>query len=276
MSNFSLIMGDCLSHLQTMPINSADAVITDPIYPNVQRDYGVVKVDDWDGLMDPLVGECRRILKPGGSALFILQAGQKPGPVKGHDPWLFAFMSRWATRWGMPQDLYWWNYTMLPCGPTNRGGCRPSVKNLVWLGDADCYRSQEEILWTESMENAGQRAGARACGKKSTPSGHSRDRQKMAAVAEKRGGVTPFNLFPVAGCRSTTGHGAETPLELADLLVRYLCPPGGTVLDPFAGSCNIGVAALRSGRNYIGIDRDPNKYKLGLEHLGKVEGGWLE
>jgi site-specific DNA-methyltransferase (adenine-specific) len=36
-------------------------------------------------------------------------------------------------------------------------------------------------------------------------------------------------------------------------LVR-ICPEGGTVLDPFTGSGTTGVAALREGRDFIGVE----------------------
>jgi hypothetical protein len=39
---------------------------------------------------------------------------------------------------------------------------------------------------------------------------------------------------------------------------RDVHPPGGLVLDPFAGNATTGVAATRSGRRFIGIEIDPD------------------
>ncbi len=48
-------------------------------------------------------------------------------------------------------------------------------------------------------------------------------------------------------------HITQKPLELLAELVR-VCVPGGVVLDPFAGSGSTGVAALASGRSFIGVE----------------------
>jgi site-specific DNA-methyltransferase (adenine-specific) len=48
--------------------------------------------------------------------------------------------------------------------------------------------------------------------------------------------------------------------------MRYLCrlvtPPGGTVLDPFAGSGTTGVGAILEGFNFIGIERDAHSVEI--------------
>lgn len=44
---------------------------------------------------------------------------------------------------------------------------------------------------------------------------------------------------------------------LAAWWVRYICPPGGLVVDPFAGSGTMGWAALDQGRRWLGADSDP-------------------
>jgi len=44
------------------------------------------------------------------------------------------------------------------------------------------------------------------------------------------------------------------PPALAAWIIRYICPPGGTVLDPFCGSGSTGMAAFSEGMNFVGVD----------------------
>ncbi|MFD5848369.1 DNA methyltransferase [Streptomyces chartreusis] len=50
-------------------------------------------------------------------------------------------------------------------------------------------------------------------------------------------------------------HDTPKPLELMRWLVRLVCPPGGTVLDPFAGSGTTLAAALAEGFNTVGMEQ---------------------
>jgi site-specific DNA-methyltransferase (adenine-specific) len=49
-------------------------------------------------------------------------------------------------------------------------------------------------------------------------------------------------------------HPTEKPAGILAPLIEYACPPGGLVLDPFAGSCSTLVAARLTGRRAIGIE----------------------
>jgi site-specific DNA-methyltransferase (adenine-specific) len=51
-------------------------------------------------------------------------------------------------------------------------------------------------------------------------------------------------------------HPTVKPVELIKWLVALVCPPQGTVLDPFAGSGTTAVAAMATGREAILIERD--------------------
>jgi site-specific DNA-methyltransferase (adenine-specific) len=57
--------------------------------------------------------------------------------------------------------------------------------------------------------------------------------------------------------RIGTGHPTVKPLDLMQWLARTLTPPGGTILDLFAGSGTTGEAAYREGFNAILIEREP-------------------
>ena len=50
------------------------------------------------------------------------------------------------------------------------------------------------------------------------------------------------------------GHLAPFPEELVERALRHACPPGGTVLDPFAGSGTVRDVAHRMGRRFLGCD----------------------
>ena len=68
-----------------------------------------------------------------------------------------------------------------------------------------------------------------------------------------------LDLFPNAGTSGDARnfHPTVKPLELMRWLVRLLCPPGGLVLDPTAGSGSTGAAAVLEGRRFVGIELEP-------------------
>lgn len=51
-------------------------------------------------------------------------------------------------------------------------------------------------------------------------------------------------------------HPTVKPIELMRWLTRLVCPPGGTVLDPFTGSGSTGAACVLEDRRFVGIERD--------------------
>lgn len=256
---YDLYLANFLDVLPSIPSGTVDAIICDPPYAEVNRPYGKLSEAEWFDLMIRLCGESRRILKPTGSAVFILQSNYKiVGSMRG---WLWEFMAWVCREWNMVQDVWWWNNTSMPsAGATEHGLLRSSVKACVWAGPPDCYRNQANVLWTESQSNAEKRASAKFLGRQHSPSGHSKSTNIFAAAA-KRGGVTPFNLLPVSNnygkdSAGNFGHSAGTPLELAKWWTRYICPPSGTVMDPFMGSGTMGIAAMAYGCKFIGIEKE--------------------
>jgi len=65
-------------------------------------------------------------------------------------------------------------------------------------------------------------------------------------------------------------HPTVKPLALMRYLCRLVTPPGGTVLDPFAGSGTTVLAAASEGFACIGIEKDPNYAKIALGRLASL------
>jgi DNA modification methylase len=63
------------------------------------------------------------------------------------------------------------------------------------------------------------------------------------------------------------GHATPKPVEMMARCVKSSCPIGGTVLDPFMGSGTTGVACIRTGRKFIGIEKDPTHYATALKRI---------
>ena len=59
-----------------------------------------------------------------------------------------------------------------------------------------------------------------------------------------------------------TGYPTQKPLKLLERVVKCASRPGDTVLDPFCGSGTTLEAALRNGRNFIGIDMNPQSVEI--------------
>lgn len=57
--------------------------------------------------------------------------------------------------------------------------------------------------------------------------------------------------------RAGSRHPTVKPIGLMRHLIRHITPPGGTVLDPFAGSGTTAVAALAEGMNCILMEAEP-------------------
>lgn len=69
-------------------------------------------------------------------------------------------------------------------------------------------------------------------------------------------------IWTFASVRANSDHEAKFPLELPLRLMRLLTDPGDLVLDPFMGSGTTGVAAIRSGRPFIGMELLPHYAQL--------------
>ena len=184
----------------------------------------------FDGIEKPHLTECRRVLKPKGSAVFIFQPNyEKLGQMR---LWLWEFMAWAGRKWNLIQDVYWWATDALPLAGTNRkhGLMRQSVKMCVWLGPADCYRNQDAVLWTPSQAMMAKHRTDFAL--RIGPNGRTYRNGTIAQAADERGGTTPFNVLPIPTGGRLGGaehHPAATPYDVAAWWCRYILPAGGVL-----------------------------------------------
>lgn len=81
------------------------------------------------------------------------------------------------------------------------------------------------------------------------------------------GEKSPQNVIsfaPVSGDDKT--HIAEKPLELLETLLG-ITEKGALVLDPFAGSGTTGIACIRTGRRFVGIEKDPFHFATAVDRI---------
>ena len=66
-------------------------------------------------------------------------------------------------------------------------------------------------------------------------------------------------------------HITQKPVSIMTRAVS-ICAPGGVVLDPFCGSGSTGIAALRTGRRFIGFDQSSEWASIARERLSIEDG----
>lgn len=93
-------------------------------------------------------------------------------------------------------------------------------------------------------------------------------------------GKNPSDVWDIPHVKAShpekTLHPCQFPIGLALRLIRSLCPPGGVVLDPFAGSGTTGAAAILDGRRFVGAEIDESYWKIAAHRLRRAAAGRLK
>jgi site-specific DNA-methyltransferase (adenine-specific) len=107
---------------------------------------------------------------------------------------------------------------------------------------------------------------------------HGTDRQPDGTVTSKvrNGSIIPewglrYNWWILhnaeAGSGAFLGHPAPMPYSMADGHIQTWTGPGSSVLDPFMGSGTTGVAAIKLGRKFIGIEIEPKYFDIACRRI---------
>lgn len=159
--------------------------------------------------------------------------------LRSHTALIGANVKRWSVIYSDVESLAWWRISMQAAGATY-------IRPIPW------------VRW--SMP---QLSGDRP------PSGCEMVSIFYGAAKGKKSWNGPGNLTHLAHkcLRGDAKHKAEKPLDQALDLVSWFSEPGECVVDPFAGSGTIGVACALLGREYYGIEKDPEWAERAKERL---------
>lgn len=76
----------------------------------------------------------------------------------------------------------------------------------------------------------------------------------------------PSSVLYFNTCRKSS-HPTQKPVPLMAFLIETYTDETETVFDPYMGSGSTGVAAIRTGRKFIGIEKDPEHFQIAKERI---------
>lgn len=165
--------------------------------------------------------------------------------------WCFGSMrslaGNWAefTRsgWQFSQDVVWEKH--------NGSGFASDRFKRVHENATHWYRGMWSEIYHETPTTPD--ATARQVRRKArTP--HAGDVEQSSYTSEDGGPRLMRSVLQVRSMHGRAIHPTEKPVGIVDPLIRYGCKPGGTVLDPCAGSGSTAEAARQSGRLSVLIE----------------------
>ena len=78
----------------------------------------------------------------------------------------------------------------------------------------------------------------------------------------------PMRVYDYRRSDPDREHPTQKPVALmAWCMEKVKVPDGATVLDPYMGSGTTGIACIRTGRKFVGIEKDPAHYKTALDRI---------
>jgi site-specific DNA-methyltransferase (adenine-specific) len=257
--------GDAAEVATKLPSNVADGIVTSPPYFR-QRDYQEATQlgseptpDEYVRRLVDVFRECRRVLKPTGTAWVVLGDKYHRGELLGM-PWRVALAMK-EDGWILRSDVIWKKPNAMPSSVKTR----PTTEHEYvfffshsrdYYYNADAIREPHVTFSDESRMRGGRghlfkRASTPEKGKNGGNSNLHDARWDQAFHPKGRNKRTIWSI-PLSKFRDA--HFAVFPEALVETCLLAGTPEGGVVMDPFVGSGTTALVAQRLGRRYIGID----------------------
>jgi len=251
--------------MASLPAQSVDAVITSPPYAQQRKaTYGGIPEAEYPAWTVAWMEQAKRILKPDGSVVINIRPHIRNGQISD-----YTLRTRLAVRdagWCEVDELIWFKRNGMPTGSPRKP--RRAWESLHWFAPHGQPWSDAKALGKSSQWETGTHKGrAHRLGWEHAihGSGKTNDIKRVSDVAEINVGR------PSKSDGAIVTHPATYPWQLAQWVAKLACPPGGVILDPFSGSASTGVAAIRNGYDYIGIDAMPEYVDMSRRRLEATE-----
>lgn len=283
---WEVLHGDCREKLRDLPDASIDAIVTDPPYElgfmgkSWDASGIAYDVDMWR--------EALRVLKPGGHMLAFsgsrtyhrMTVAIEDAGFEIRDQIMWVYGSGFPKSKNLDGDWQGWGTALKPAHEPICVSRKPLIgtvaENVLAHGtgalNIDACRVGTDGGTTKANIRKGEINGERAgtsmgknisfrCGIAKLDAGrwpanliHDGSEEVLALAAD----AARFFYCPKASKADRAGskHPTVKPIALMAYLVRLVTPPGGTVLDPFAGSGTTLEAAVKEGFRVIGIEQD--------------------
>lgn len=249
----TLYEGDCVEVMSGWPAQSLDAIVTSPEYAD-QRKYtheAERGPDTYHKRFEPVLAEMLRLLKPSGSLMLNLGVIMRKGEEHPYADNVLAVARDMG--WCLLNRMVWHKSNPLPLSHPDY--LTIGHEWVFWLAPTTkVYRGYDADTRTPHKEGSLRRINE--------PYMRSKDeryskRGKTNTLHPDGARPTTVRTFAVGSTRGIN-HPAPMPMDLAKYLVSLSAPPGGVVLDPFAGSGTTLLAARDRARCSVGIETGPD------------------
>lgn len=79
-----------------------------------------------------------------------------------------------------------------------------------------------------------------------------------------------YHIAPLVTSKERTSHPTQKPVDLMQYLIESFTRPGDLVFDPFMGSGTTGVAAIQTGRRFLGVELDEGYYQIAAQRIAEA------
>jgi len=243
-----LRQGDCLELLKDIPDGSVDLILTDPPYGTI--------ASAWDKTVSAelMWAELKRIIKPNGCiALF----GSEP----------FSTLLRVSNIEQYKYDWYWLKNKVTGFTQAKK---KP-MKNLelisIFTDGTTVHASQSKNRMTYNPQ------GLVSCDKKMTNGDSKFGTINGKRPSHKKEYTQSFTNYPkmTLNFDGEQGyHPTQKPVPLLEYLIKTYTDEDETVLDFTMGSGSTGVACVNTNRKFIGVELDPDYFKIAQDRINKA------